>query len=339
MLASPNLADKSWVYRQYDTSVRTNTAVGPGVDAAVMRIRKTNTALAAVTDGNGRYCYLNPRRGAQIAVAEAARNLVCVGAQPLAVTNCLNFGNPYKPEMYYQFAECVRGMGEACRYFGTPVTGGNVSFYNEDAESAVHPTPTIGMIGKIEDVDLIMTAPFKYSGDWIALIGECKNEIGGSEYLQTIHGKTTGEIPSLDFATERLMHAFVAQAIRDGQIRSAHDCSDGGLAVALFESCITPGGNLWGVDVDLSGIDMRPDALLYGESQSRILVSFVESDRAPLTVAAERHGVPVTVLGRVTGHDRFILKPYINESVVELREIHQRVLPRLMDQGATSKVA
>ena len=339
LLTSPNLADKSWVYHQYDISVRTNTAVGPGADAAVMRIRKTNTALAAVTDANGRYCHLNPRRGAQIAVAEAARNLICVGAMPLAVTNCLNFGNPYKPEMYYLFAECVRGMGEACREFGTPVTGGNVSFYNEDSDRAVYPTPTIGMIGKIEDVDFITTAEFKLAGDWIALAGECKDEIGGSEYLKTIHGRTTGEIPSLDFATELKVQKFVAHAIRAGWIRSAHDCSDGGLAVALFESCITAGGHLRGIDADLSSFTLRPDALLFGESQSRIVISFTDANRQPVARAAKDHGVVFTVLGRVADHDRLILKPYINESVIELREAHRSCLPRLMDRAVTSQVA
>jgi phosphoribosylformylglycinamidine synthase len=339
LLSSPNLADKSWVYHQYDISVRTNTAVGPGIDAAVMRMRKTNTALATVTDGNGRYCYLNPRRGAQIAVAEAARNLTCVGAKPLAVTNCLNFGNPYKPEMYYLFAECVRGMGDACREFGTPVTGGNVSFYNEDADRAVYPTPTIGMIGKIEDVDFITTAEFKAAGDWIALAGECKNELGGSEYLKTIHGKTTGDIPSLDFATEKNVQQFVARAIRAGWIQSAHDCSDGGLAIALFESCLTVGGHIWGIDTDLSGFDLRPDALLFGESQSRILISFKDADRDAVTNAAGDGKVAFTVLGRVATHDRLILKPYINESVIDLRDIHRRCLPQLMDRAVASQVA
>ncbi len=339
MLASPNLADKSWVYHQYDISVRTNTAIGPGIDAAVMRMRKTNTALAAVTDGTGRYCYLNPRRGAQIAVAEAARNLTCVGAKPLAVTNCLNFGNPYKPEMYYLFAECVRGMGEACREFGTPVTGGNVSFYNEDADRAVYPTPTIGMIGKIEDIDCITTAEFKSAGDWIALVGECKDEIGGSEYLKTIHGKTTGEIPSFDFATEKNVQHFVAQAIRAGWIQSAHDCADGGLAVALFESCIAASGHLWGIDVDLSGFDLRPDALLFGESQSRILISFKDEDRDAAAKAAHDSKVAFAVIGRVAKHDRLILKPYINEPIADLRAAHRACLSQLMDRAVTSQVA
>ena len=197
LMASPNLCYKGWVFEQYDSMVRTNTAVGPGSDAAVLRIRKTDRALAMCTDCNGRYVYLNPRMGAQIAVAEAARNVVCSGGKPLAVTNCLNFGNPYKPEIYYCFAEAVAGMGEACEVFETPVTGGNVSFYNEDPERAVFPTPTIGMVGLIEHVDQITTQYFKHSGDVIILLGETKEELGGSEYLYRIHSQTRGRCRSL----------------------------------------------------------------------------------------------------------------------------------------------
>jgi phosphoribosylformylglycinamidine synthase II len=339
MLASPNLADKSWVYRQYDTSVRTATTIWPGIDAGVLRIRKTPSALAATIDGNGRYCYLNPRRGAQIAVAEAARNLVCVGAQPLAVTNCLNFGNPYKPEMYYQFAECVRGMGEACRAFDTPVTGGNVSFYNEDPQRAVYPTPTIGMIGRIEDVGLITTADFKRAGDAVALIGATRDELGGSEYLKVMHGQVAGQIPSLDFALELRVQRFVMRAIRAGWIHSAHDCADGGLAVTLFESCLTPSEHLWGLDVDLSGIDLRPDALLFGETQSRVVISFDPSMRTALEAAAAQDGVPLAILGRVTEDDRFILRPLLNDSIRALREAHRETLPALMDEVRTAAVA
>ncbi len=332
LIGSPNLSDKTWVHRQYDTSVRTCTTFGPGMDAGVVRIRKTNTALAATTDANGRYCYLNPRLGAQIAVAEAARNLVCVGARPLAVTNCLNFGNPYKPEMYYQFAECVRGMGEACRFFETPVTGGNVSFYNEDAERAVYPTPTIGMIGKIERLDLITAGTFTTPGDLIALVGECKNEIGASEYLCRIHGRVTGKVPSLDLAMEKKVQQFIMAAIRSGWIRSAHDCSDGGLAVALFECCLTQNGGLIGIDVDLSGIKLRSDVVLFGESQSRIVVSFDERHQAELAAAVQSAGIPWMVLGRVAEHDTFHLRPYISEPLAGLRDAYMQCLPSFMDR-------
>jgi phosphoribosylformylglycinamidine synthase len=245
----------------------------------------------------------------------------------LAVTNCLNFGNPYKPEMYYHFAECVRGMGEACRFFETPVTGGNVSFYNEDAERAVYPTPTIGMIGKIESLDLITTADFKSPGDCVALIGECRDEIGGSEYLRTIHGKVTGEIPVLDMSAERRAHQFLLQAIRSGWIRSAHDCSDGGLAVALFECCLSRDNALLGVDVDLSGFKQRADSLLFGESQSRIVISFDERHRDALMNAAVAAGVPCTILGHVADHVMFNLRPFMSESLIELRDVYLKCLP------------
>ncbi|HVP06644.1 MAG TPA: phosphoribosylformylglycinamidine synthase subunit PurL, partial [Candidatus Acidoferrum sp.] len=203
MLGSPNLCHKGWVFEQYDSMVRTNTAIGPGSDAAVLRIRKTKKALAMSTDCNGRYCYLDPRLGAQSAVAEAARNIVCSGGRPLAITNCLNFGNPYKPEVYYCFAEAVRGMGEACRVFDTPVTGGNVSFYNEDPERAVFPTPTIGMMGLVEDISHITTQWFKEEGDVIFLIGRNSEELGGSEYLHTVLKMTQGPIPKIDLEFEK----------------------------------------------------------------------------------------------------------------------------------------
>jgi len=339
LIGSPNLADKSWVYQQYDQSVRTGTAVGPGMDAAVIRIRKTKTALAAVTDGNGRYCHLNPRLGAQIAVAEAARNLVCVGARPLAITNCLNFGNPYKPEMYYQFAECVRGMGDACRAFETPVTGGNVSFYNEDPERAVYPTPTIGMVGKIEDLSLITTGDFKRAGDIIALVGPMADEMGGSEYLKTIHNLVTGAIPSLDFDLEKRVQDFVSTAIRARLVKSAHDCSDGGLAIALFESCLGPQEHLWGVHVDLSGFDVRPDACLFGESQSRVVVSCTAEASRDLEKLAKEKDVPFRVLGFVTDDDRLNLSPYCDLSTTALRQIHRDALTILMDEVRTAAVA
>lgn len=339
MVAAPNLCDKAWVYRQYDQSVRTGTALGPGMDAGVIRIRKTNTALAATTDCNARFCFLNPRLGAHIAVAEAARNLVCVGAQPLAITNCLNFGNPYKPEMYYQFAECVRGMGEACRAFGTPVTGGNVSFYNEDPTRAVYPTPTIGMIGKIEDLAFITTGHFKEPEDGVALIGETLEELGGSEYLKLIHGQVAGQVPSLDFARELRVQRFVMRAIREGWICAAHDCADGGLAFALFEMCLGPDDRTRGFEGDFAFWNRRPDALLFGESQSRIVISFAMEVRAAIEAAARAEGVPFQFLGHVTVADRLVMRPYIDESVTALRELHRNALPALMEEVTAAAVA
>ncbi|MCK4460560.1 MAG: phosphoribosylformylglycinamidine synthase subunit PurL [candidate division Zixibacteria bacterium] len=277
LLSAPNICHKGWVFEQYDSMVRTNTAVGPGSDAAVLRLRKTNKALAMVTDCNGRYCYLNPRLGAQSAVAEAARNIVCSGGQPLAVTNCLNFGNPYKPEIYYGFAEAVAGMGEACRVFETPVTGGNVSFYNEDPQRAVFPTPTIGMVGLIPDVAHITTQWFKSEGDVIFLLGENKEHLGASEYLHTFFGLTKGEVPPLDMQFEKKMQDSLLAAITRGWIRSAHDCSDGGLAVALAECCISNREQQVGAEVSLED-DLRVDALLFGETQSRVVVTCAADD-------------------------------------------------------------
>jgi phosphoribosylformylglycinamidine synthase len=339
MVSTLNLADKTWVYRQYDQSVRTGTSFGPGLDAGVVRIRKTRTALAATTDCNARFCYLDPRLGAQIAVAEAARNLVCVGAKPLAITNCLNFGNPYKPEMYFQFAECVRGMGETCRAFGTPVTGGNVSFYNEDPTRAVFPTPTIGMIGKIEDTDLITIGHFKFAGDGVAVLGSTLEELGGSEYLKMISGRVAGRPPALDLNLERGVQAFVMKAIRSGWIRSAHDCSDGGLAVALFESCIGHEEQLWGLDVNFGSVKIRPDALLFGESQSRIVISFDAELATTIEKAAKADGVPFWFLGHVAAHERFVLAPYVDLSIAELRQLHLNALPAVMEEVTSAAVA
>ncbi len=328
LIGSPNIASKEWVYRQYDSQVRTNTAVTPGSDAAVIRIRKTNKALAMCTDGNGRYCYLNPRRGAQIAVAESARNVVCSGARPLAITNCLNFGNPYKPEMYYLFAECVRGMGDACRVFDTPVTGGNVSFYNEDPDRAVYPTPTIGMVGMIEDISHITTQWFKHAGDLIVLVGLNREDIGASEYLKTIYGKITGDAPYLDLHEEKNVQEFVLAAIQAGLINSAHDVSDGGLAVCLAECCITNPDQLFGCTVKLD-CDLRPDALWFGESQSRIMLSISPNKLDDLHTLAKEHNTPIEHIGEVT-HGDFALDGCAPLQPAELKEPYYSTLPELM---------
>jgi phosphoribosylformylglycinamidine synthase len=330
LIGTPNIASKEWVYRQYDGMVRTNTAVNSGSDAAVLRIRKTRTALAMTTDGNGRYCFLNPRRGAQIAVAEAARNLICSGAAPLAVTNCLNFGNPYKPEMYYLFAECVRGMGEACRAFNTPVTGGNVSFYNEDPGRAVYPTPTIGMIGMIEDITHITTQWFKQTSDVIMLIGTSRDDLGASEYLKTIHSKITGDAPYLDLAEEKNVQQFVLAAIRAGLVNSAHDVSDGGLAVCLAECCITNPDGIFGCAIRLHS-DIRADALWFGEAQSRIVISLVQDKQAAFEQLAAKHQVPLTVLGAVTA-DRFRIEHICDLDPRSMKETYYACLPKLMER-------
>ena len=286
LLASPNIASKRWVFEQYDTMVRTNTVTGPGgSDAAIVRIKGTRKGLAVKVDGNGRYVYLDPRQGGRIAVAEAARNVVCSGGRPVAITNCLNFGNPYKPEVYWTFREAVAGIGEACRAFGTPVTGGNVSFYNENVEGAVFPTPTIGMVGIVDDVETHpVTVPFKEEGDLIFLLTPegwtHRESLDASEYLAVVHGLTRGGAPPMDLEEEAAVQAGMLHLIRAGHVRSAHDVSDGGLAVALAECVIHADG--LGAHVELESGGIRLDALLFGEAQSRIVFS-TPADRAGAT--------------------------------------------------------
>ncbi len=300
MLASPNICNKNWVFDQYDSMVRTNTAVGPGSDAAVMRIRKSDKSLAMSTDCNSRYCYINPRLGAQSAVAESARNVVCSGGQPVAITNCLNFGNPYKPEVYYGFTEAVGGMGEACRVFETPVTGGNVSFYNEDPERAVFPTPTIGMLGVVEHTKDITTQWFKDDGDVVLLLGENKEELGASEYLHTIYKQTKGEVPELDLQFEKKLQVVLLKAIQGGLVKSAHDCSEGGISVALAECCISNRDNQMGADIKLDN-SIRNDALLFGETQSRIIISCNSENAIKISELFKKADVSCTLIGKVGG--------------------------------------
>ncbi len=298
LLAAPNIASKEWVWRQYDYMVRTCTVEGPGSDAAVLRIRGSKKGLALTTDCNSRYVYLDPYTGAKIAVAEAARNLVCSGAEPLAVTDCLNFGNPDKPEIFWQFKEAAKGMSEACRALKTPVTGGNVSFYNESYGEAIYPTPVVGMVGLLEDVEKRCTQAFKTAGDYVVLLGETYDELGGSEYLATCHQLVKGLPPQLDLAKECAVQQTVLAAIRQGLLHSAHDLAEGGLAVALAECCF---GNEIGAQIELQSQGLRLDSLLFGESQSRILVS-VQAEHLPslLQLAAENN-VPTFTLGRTGG--------------------------------------
>jgi len=337
LLSAPNICEKSWVFNQYDSMVRTNTAVGPGSDAAVLRLRKTRKALAMTTDCNGRYCYMNPYRGALLAVSEAARNIACSGGRGIAITNCLNFGNPYHPEIYYGFSEAVKGMGEACRLFDTPVTGGNVSFYNEDPEHAVYPTPTIGMIGLIEDIDHITTMNFKQAGDDIYLLGENKNELGASEYLSQIHGLKQGEIPEIDLQFEKRLHDTILELIKNELVNSAHDCSEGGLAIALAEACIGNRENKIGAKIQINQGDLRRDALLFGETASRIIFSAKAGLENKVRAIAEKHGIPVQKIG-VTGGDKFTVNDWLSAPLDVMAEAYYESLGRIMDRAKVSAV-
>jgi phosphoribosylformylglycinamidine synthase II len=294
LLRDPTIASKNWVYRQYDHMVRTGTVVWPGSDAAVFRVRAANKILAATSDCNSLYCRLDPREGGRIAVAEAARNLTCSGATPLAVTDNLNFGNPYKPENFWQLREAVEGVAETCRAFGTPVVGGNVSLYNESPAGAVDPTPTVAMVGLIDDEAHITTQFFKAAGDVIILVGEIGDEMGGSHFLKVCHGRKEGLPPRLNVARELAVQKTVRELIRAGLLRSAHDCSEGGLAVALAESCFNPAG-LLGAEIDL------PPSIknLFNESQSRIVISCAQGDAEKVLSILNSRNVPHQRLGEV----------------------------------------
>lgn len=298
LMSSPNLCDRRWVHTQYDSTVRTNTMIEPGAaDAAVVRIKGTQRALALKSDCNNRYCLLDPYAGAKIAVAEAARNIACVGAKPLAITDCLNFGNPERPEVMWQFSRAVDGIAEACEALGCPVVSGNVSFYNETAGKGIAPTPTIGMVGLIEDRSFTCEADFKGEGDVIVLLGETNEELGGSEYLAYVHGIEKGAPPSVDLHREKALGTALRNLIASGVLRSAHDCSDGGLAVSLAESCLAGGARL-GFRIELES-DIRIDALLFGESQGRAVVSCLPENAAYVLEEAERLGVPAIRIGTV----------------------------------------
>jgi phosphoribosylformylglycinamidine synthase len=310
--------------------VRTNTIVLPGCDAAVLRIKGTEKAIAIKLDGNPRYCYLDPRRGAMIAVAESCRNLTCTGAQLLAATNCLNFGSPENPEVMWQFSETIDGMAEACRFFGTPITGGNVSFYNETLGRAIYPTPVIGLVGLIENVSHITTAPFKDEGDVIVLIGQSLPELGGTQYLESTHGLCIGLPPALDLRKEQLVQHACNESILRGLIKSAHDCAEGGLAVAMAECCLLRPSHPVGCRIEMSS-HMRPDALLFGETQSRILVTTIPDKLGALTDYLAKTNVPFQIIGNVGGSQfSFILNgvKLISLSAVELHAEWSSALER-----------
>jgi phosphoribosylformylglycinamidine synthase II len=310
LLSSPNLSNKRWIYEQYDHMVRTNTVVAPGSDAAVIRIKGTDKSVAITSNCNSRYCYLDPYVGAEIAVAESARNLACSGAIPLAITDCLNFGNPEKPEIMWQFKKSVEGISEAARRLETPVVSGNVSFYNETEDRAIYPTPTIAMVGLIENTINHVTQWFKKEGDTIAVLGETKEELGGTEYLNLIHGLTSGIPPQINLEAESNLIMALLEATEIGILNSAHDLSEGGLAVAVAESCFTPNGPV-GVKIGSLYGRIREDALLFGESQSRVIVSLDGGNVYILENIALKHGVPMQVIGEVGG-DRLFMKGLID---------------------------
>ncbi|HKW85445.1 MAG TPA: phosphoribosylformylglycinamidine synthase subunit PurL, partial [Nitrospiraceae bacterium] len=307
LLESPTIASKAWVYEQYDHMVRTNTLVRPGSDAAVIRIKGTNKALAMTTDGNGRYCVLNPYMGAAIAVAEAARNLVCSGAEPIGLTDCLNFGNPERPDIMWQFMLCVEGIKDTCETLNIPVVSGNVSFYNETNGLSIYPTPILGMVGLIEPADRVMTQWFKQAGDTIVLFGITKEDIGGTEYLRVIHHREQGTPPVFSPETEKAVQACVLKLIRDGLVQSAHDCSDGGLAVTLAECCLSNPTKRLGAVVRLNLDGLRRDSLLFGESQSRVVLSVSPAHTDAVLRIAREMGVPAESIGTV-GDERLVVE-------------------------------
>jgi phosphoribosylformylglycinamidine synthase len=331
LLAGPNLCSRRWVYRQYDHMVMTNTAVLPGSDAAVLRIKGLKQGIAVTADCNSRYCYLDPHLGAQHAVAEAARNLACAGARPLAVTDCLNFGNPEKPEIMWEFAEAVRGMGEACRALGTPIVSGNVSFYNDTLGESIFPTPTIGMVGLLKDATRHGTSWFKNPGDVVFLLGELSGTLGGSEYLSFIQGERAGQPPALDLHKEKATQDFVLKCLEEGMVLSAHDVSDGGLAIALAESCLAHPERSLGLEAVLPDIraPLAIHDLLFGEGASRIVLSTSPAGAGALAEAASAAGLKLTRIGAVAEKE-FILNPWLRLPIDEMKRAWDSGLERVL---------
>ncbi len=309
LLGSPAIADKAWVWRQYDHMVGINTLVRPGSDAAVVRVKGTNKALAMTTDGNGRYCLLNPYLGGMLAVAEAARNVVCSGARPIGVTDCLNFGNPERPEVMWQLTLAIEGIADACRAFGIPVVSGNVSLYNETNGLSIYPTPVIGMVGLVEPADCVTTQWFRQAGDRIILLGDTGEDLGGTEYLKVVHHREQGSPPMLSLEAENALQRCVLRLIADGLVQSAHDCSEGGLAVAVAECCFAPqdaDGRLVGAVIEIGMNGLRLDAVLFGESPSRVVLSVSPAHVERTLAIAGECGVPAEDIGRVGGDELVI---------------------------------
>jgi phosphoribosylformylglycinamidine synthase len=336
LIASPIIASKRWAYRQYDHTVGTNTVAQPGMSAAVVRVKGTRRGLALSVDCNSRFCHLDPYRGAMLAVAESARNIACAGAEPIGATNNLNFGNPERPEIMWQLAEAVRGIGDACRAFGIPITGGNVSLYNETDGEAIYPTPVLGVLGLLQDHSQTTTRQFKRSGARVVLVGDNRGELGGSEYLAQVHGVVGGQPPSLDLSRERQLQQLLVSVIREGLVDSAHDCAEGGLAIALAECCFDSGGI--GVTADLAAVTgvpdtLRIDATLFGESASRAVISTDDARLERLLAECEKAGVPAQEIGR-TGGERIRLSvdggAHIDVAVADAEEAWAAAIEKRM---------
>ena len=349
LLSSPNIASKEVIYRQYDHQVMNNSVVLPGSDAAVLRVKRTKKGLALTTDSNGKYCYLDPFVGGVIVVAEAARNLVCSGAEPMAITDCLNFGDPGKKEVYYQLRECVKGIARACRELQLPVISGNVSLYNEAREGAIYPTPIIGMVGLLDDVSTCCTTSFKDEGDLVFLLGEIlscdegREGLGGSEYLEKVHGLVRGR-PSIDLALERRVQRCLLEAIRAGLVKSAHDCSHGGLAVTIAESCIAGDIGFRGEiscrleeqpvgETGATSEAVRLDSVLFGERQSRIVISLTRSALVKLSRITRKWRVPLAFLGEVGGQ-YLVVEGYIDLPLARAKKVWKGGLPRALSGNA-----
>lgn len=329
LLQSPNIASKKWIHEQYDTMVRTNTVNAPGAsDSGVIRLKDSKKGLAVKTDCNGRYVHLNPRRGGQIAVVEAARNVVCSGGKPMAITNCLNFGNPYKPEVYWVFKEALGGMGDACRALNTPVTGGNVSFYNENPKGSVFPTPVIGMLGLVEDVyEHTMTPGFKEQSDVIYYIGAKRSGLGGSEYLSHVHGLTTGDAPELDLDFEVKLQSVLLKAIQEKRINAAHDISDGGIAVTLAEMAIFSG---IGAVLSVKELNGSYYDVLYSEAQSGVVVTVKREEALKFEQFCKNEELPFQELGAVGGN-KLEIDSFIKIKVKELTSLYESAIPSAME--------
>jgi phosphoribosylformylglycinamidine synthase len=335
LLASPNLCSREWVWRQYDYLVGSNTVVRPGSDAAIVRMKGTRRALAMTVDCNSRYCALDPYLGGVIAVAEAARNLVAVGARPVAVSDCLNFGNPERPDVMWQFQQAVCGLRDACVALGTPVVSGNVSFYNETEGRSIPPTPTIAMVGILDDVAKHVTPWFRAEGDVVVLLGSTRVEVEGSEYLAVLNGRVSGTPPWIDLEAERRLHEACLEAAQEGLLRSAHDVAEGGLAVALAECCISGPGDALGVRCTMTG-GMPPPAFLFAESQSRMLISVRDRHVGSVRDLATRGGVPVAVVGEVRGR-RLIIGEVVDVGVERLRTQWREALTRRLAPGPSAE--